>query len=76
MGGLQGQRSADEINMRVAATVDNVDEALTWIVRQLERHDLDNPQGGFSPITSYDGETNESYCYFEVWIAGTSKDRR
>lgn len=70
---LQGQRTADDVSLRVATTVDTIDQALTWIVRQLDQRELDFPHIGIGPMWNYALESEETQQYFEVWIKGTPK---
>lgn len=39
--------------MRVETTVDTVDEALTWIVRQIDRRAFERPHVQIQPMFSY-----------------------
>lgn len=56
---------------RVTTTVENWPEALTWIVRQLDAHDLADPTAGFQSVTTYGPEAGSLERYYEVWVAGT-----
>ena len=55
-----------EVTVTIAGTVASVDEALTWIVQQLDARPLSDPSASFRPIWVVEDER-----YYEVTISGS-----
>lgn len=69
-----GQRTPDETFVRRAATVTTVDEALTWVARQLDTLSIAEQTVSFecAPVTGYvDDQPDVLITWFEVAVGGT-----